>query len=352
MTNKKKKNPANQFYNLFGKIHTNHQQLLQLLAIIYEPVSVTKLYKCINQLDIKDSNDKKYTQKKLKQTLEELQTRGILESFNKNFFVTSPLPEKLCRLALAEGIFHNMADTARKEFPLRQGWDYTYFTSAKQCFSDIRMAIYNNDTEKADNLINHYAEVYQYEYQQQDPAYTICFQPFDAEWFSRFSPDMMSLAIQSAFRENSCNFAVVDELMPWLLNSFQSKTIIQAEQLAFMCAGQFLLHGDLASANTICLFTDDYHRLLLSGWQQFIQGENDLAIESFETAIAMYKKMTRKRKVFINNLSGVFFILALIKSKDPQRLQQALDYSKLHRKQKQHSNPASHQVLAHLHTTR
>jgi SNF2 family DNA or RNA helicase len=339
---------AKQRYAMFEVLHSNEQQLLQLLAIVYEPVAAPRLYQCVTQLNIKDSANHKYTHKKLKATMDSLCQQGLLEAFGSKFAVTDVLTEQLCRLAFAQDRFQDMADSIRRVFPIGKAWQGSYFTSAAQCFSAIRMAVYANDVEEVNRLVIHYADAFQREYQRQDPTVKIFFSPFDVEWFSQLPVDMLSLAISGVFYQASCSFAAIDKLLEWQLNAFQTGKITQAEQLAFMCAGQYLLRGDMELANVMSQFTDDYHRLLLSGWQQFIQGENQASIDSFEAAITMLKKDTRKRKVFINDASSVFYVLALIKSEDPQRLQQALDYSRFHRKQKQHSNRNSHLVLAHV----
>ncbi len=348
MASKNRITSTKKHHAVFEALHHNEQRLLQLLAIVYEPVPATRLYQCVTQLAIKDSDNRKYTHRKLKETLEFLSLKELLEKFGGKFVVNSIMTEPLCRLALSQGCFQRMAESARKVFPLTRDWRHVYFTSAKQCFSEIRMAVYKNNIKEVNSLIIYYADAFALDYQQQDPVAKIFFQPFDAVWFSRLSGDMLSLAISGVFNEANSRFAAIDSLLEWLLNAFQTGTITQAEQLAFRCAGQYLLRGNMESANVMSQFSDDYHRLLLAGWQQFIQGKNPQALDSFTAAIALSRKVTGKRKVVIDNPSSVFFILALIKSGDPQRLQQARDYSILHRKQKQHSDWSSHQVLARV----
>lgn len=348
MANTKKTLTFTQIEKLYLVSSKNIQHLLQLLAVIYEPAPVPKLYKCVNLLDIKDSGNKPYTHKKLQTTLESLYARKLVEKIQNKFLAHDVFSEKLCRIAQEEGLFPNMATVAKNIFPPGENWHYTFFKNARQCFRELRTAIYSGDAEATNNMVQHYIDAYQQEFKKQNPIYKICFLPFDGQWLSRLASDLLSLAIHTAFTENSYHFTNIDSLLHWLMTALEKGHINPAEQLAFMCAGQYLLRGDIVSANHLSQFTDDYHRLLLDGWQKFIQGENQQAIDSFEASISLYKKTSRKRKVFINNISGLFFILALIKSNDPKRLQQALDYSKIHCKQKQHNNPASHHVLSQL----
>ncbi len=343
-----KKLTTTQIEQLYLASSENIQHLLQLIAVIHEPAVVAKLCKCVNQLGINDAENKKYTQKKLQTSLEYLSARGLLEKTQSKYFVNDAYSEKLCRRAQAEKRFPDMAMAAHTFFPLGESWSRIFFKNSRQCFREIRIAIYSGDTDTTENMLQYYQDAYQQEFNKQNPVYKICFLPFDEKWLATLTGNILSQAIHTAFTENSCNFANIDNLLQWLTAALEKMRIQPAEQLAFMCAGQYMLQGDIASANALSQFTDDYHRLLIHGWQQFIQGENQQAINSFETAIGMYKKLTRKRKVFIDNISGIFFILALIKSNDPQRLQEALEYSKIHCKQKQYSNPASHQILSQL----
>ncbi|BBO80418.1 hypothetical protein DSCO28_09840 [Desulfosarcina ovata subsp. sediminis] len=56
----------------------------------------------------------------------------------------------------------------------------------------------------------------------------------------------------------------------------------------------------------------------------FLRGANSDAIIQFAAALKQLKKGTRKRKVYFGSVSGLFYILALVKSGDPQHMQQAL----------------------------
>ena len=74
----------------------------------------------------------------------------------------------------------------------------------------------------------------------------------------------------------------------------------------------------------------------LRGWLAVLQGEDDQAIAHFEKGLAALKKETGKRKVFFRDLSGLFYLLALIRSGMPQQLQSAADLGEWVFKQRNH----------------
>ena len=337
-----------QLTRLFDQCEPDQQQLLRLLAVIYQPVAVSRLYACLNKLGMKDAGKKPYTQKKLKQILETLTRQGLLEGFGARFAIHQRIAEILSRQLFVRGEFESMSTVVRAEFPLGEGWSDPYMLSARQGLSEIRMQFYAARQDQVNRLLNEYEERFQVDFQHQNPLYTICFEPFDSDWFSQLPVVSLGLAINETFNQNSRDFSSMQGLLEWILNAFQEGRLVQSEGIAFICASQFLLHGDLASAQLMSAYVDDYYRLLLTAWQQFMQGENSLSLDNFAQALERYKKITRKRKIFLGNISGIFYLLALIKSANAEQLSLAHDYSNTHSKQKRHSNPACHRVLSLL----
>ena len=60
---------------------------------------------------------------------------------------------------------------------------------------------------------------------------------------------------------------------------------------------------------------------VIRGASTFLRGKNPDAMSHYETALRLLKKTTRKRKIYFNTLSGLFYILALLKSGAPQDIQ-------------------------------
>ncbi|MCK4709675.1 MAG: hypothetical protein KAU21_13735, partial [Gammaproteobacteria bacterium] len=348
MATKKKTPTTLQLMKLYSKANPNHQRLLQLMALIHHPVASPKLYACVHQLDIKDSDNHKFTHKKLLQTLELLNAEGFLKRTGNQFYIVETIAEKLCRELQSSGQFQRFSTTADKFIEIGKSWDSNYLLSAKQGHRLIRSAIYAHQVEKINRWSNVYYQYFQAEYDAHNPILSICLEPFDSDWLYGLPGDVLSVLMHEALTASSLTFSNISRLIDWVREAFQTGHLTRAEQLAFMCAGHFILNGELEKAQSFLPHTDDYHQHLITAWRQFLLGDNELAIKNFEQAIVQVKKMTGKRKVFINNISGVFFILALIKSDDPDRLQQAIDYSTFHQKQKQHANAQSHRVLANL----
>ena len=348
MSGKKRKSSTLLLLTRFKKIAVSRQQIIQLMAVVYHPIAAPKLYACVQELGIKKSNNDKFTHKALLETLASLKTSGFLKCTGNQFFIVEAIAEQLCRQLLASGQFKNFSDAVDRLIPVGKSWDRNYLASAKQGYRLIRSAIYTHQAEQLNNWANIYYKLFYKEYKACNPVLNICLEPFDSDLLNRLSGDVLSMLIHEAMTDSSQLFTNISRLMNWLLDAFDNGHLQQAEQLAFMCAGHFIFNGELDKARRLLPCTNDYYHLLINAWLQFLQGENEQAIANFEQAIVLAKKMSGKRKLFINNIGGVFFILALIKSDDAVRLQQAIDYSTFHLKQKQCANTYSHQKLAAL----
>jgi len=63
------------------------------------------------------------------------------------------------------------------------------------------------------------------------------------------------------------------------------------------------------------------------GWLAFLEGDCQKAIAFYTSAYKSLKKKSRKKKVFFDSISGIFFVLALLKDGSPIRLKEAESYA-------------------------
>ena len=78
-------------------------------------------------------------------------------------------------------------------------------------------------------------------------------------------------------------------------------------------AEQRLLRGRVSEVPALLAGRGDPEALALHGWLRFLQGDYAEAIDRFEAAQLLIRKLTRKRNVFLPGLPGVLYLAALLR---------------------------------------
>ncbi len=307
--------------------------LLQLLSVIYEPVSITSFMNCVKELGIKQENGNQHNVKTLKPLLSQLIKKGVVEAVNNKYCCTSSIVEETSRQAVNDGLFAQMASVVRAKLPLRNGWHGVSASSWEQAVRELRIALYLGQ-EKQTLLALEFCEVaFSYEFYQKNPLFQICFSPFDPEWFVTLPPMIASAAISAAFNSAISELENIDEIIEWLLKSHESHVFQLSADLIYIVSTFLLLKGDLGKAKALfSSSSDEYYKSMLQGWVLFLEGENDNAIQKFEYSLQLLKKKTKKRKIFIDSLSGMFFVLALLRRGQSSDIQQVEEYANIMQK--------------------
>ena len=100
---------------------------------------------------------------------------------------------------------------------------------------------------------------------------------------------------------------------------------------------QLLLRGHLEQAEAAMQYEQNPDEWLLhQAWLHCLRGEYDQALEAGNAALNQARNVNHQRRLYFNNLAGVFLWLALLSDDSPQNLQQARQYAEILTKQPEH----------------
>ncbi len=155
--------------------------LLQCISIIYEPVSVTFLTKCV-ALDgrFQPARDE------IKNVVAGLRNAGFLNRQNQ---CVPELVEQLLRQSIQEGWFAAFVELVEKEAPV----SYMYGKWTTRCWRALRqfrIGVYSGDFDKIDESEQFLAEHCGGRLELEPPAVLVVARPFDSEWFGRLPGSM------------------------------------------------------------------------------------------------------------------------------------------------------------------
>ena len=121
--------------------------------------------------------------------------------------------------------------------------------------------------------------------------------------------------------------------IPDLLQYFSSLITLHSDlTMKYKLALSFLFHGQNKKAVKILNSfkkTLSWQYEVLNGCIQMVNNNNKIALVCFNEALLRYKKLTRKRKQFFPGHEGVFFLFALLQSKNASDHQKGLSYTEI-----------------------
>ncbi|HFE37658.1 MAG TPA: hypothetical protein ENK06_04445, partial [Gammaproteobacteria bacterium] len=321
-------------------------QLMQLLSVIYEPISQTKFYLCAKAFGITQNNGKQLTPQSFGTIIKQLINKKVIVEQKKSYTCLPDQVEMLSKQALKAGYFEKMANIVQKKIPVSQRWRGPKASNWNQAVRELRIALYLQ-REKAAMKALEECEINFREYYEENPLIRICFKPFDPASFLKLPPAISHAAIAAAYQTTIDPLLDLDKLTDWLLDALHRQTYQLPSDKIYQASTLFLLKGDISRAKALLRYSGDYHRQMLSGWVSFLEGSNDLALEQFENALNTLKKTTKKRKLFIESLSGIFYLLALLRRNSPGDISRINDYIKIATKSQEYER--HHEIYGALH---
>lgn len=308
------------------------QQIVQLMSVIYMPVTRAGIIPCLNYTGARDKDNKAFVQQTLKPYLDRLLTKGLLvQEYGQSLQCHPLIAEIATRDTVRAGRFEALVKAVETymAIPQMRKDGPRMFVNEMQLIREVRIAIYRHDVGVIQPILDDYAK---YGYQRQRVALEeilsiICNNPFDPDWLRTLPPELYGQALTSTLHDSMLDLVPSKEAIALLQEAITSADAPIALRLAAI--EQLLLQGQFQTAqHQLEQLPEQYQGQAadLQAWIYFLMGEDDRAIAYFTAALQAHRKITNKRKAFFPSISGLFFILALLKQGTPEALNQAATY--------------------------
>ena len=324
------------------------RELLQLLSIIYTQVARTSLIQCMTKAGIRIGNTKTITVPALDPLLKRLVSDGLISDTKAYVRCLPGIVEVLTREAVRSGQFETMAEAVKGQSSRPQWAHYGYYQNYQDCLRDLRIALYRRDVPALGEILTIAYRDYLQDVKRRDPLESICLDQFDAEWFISLPPAVVTRVLDGALMGGFTNFdpsstfafVVLEVIIRHCGERFPDLWISYSIELIFRGRP-----GEVVSflePRTGCTAEK------LRGLIAFLQGDDAKAIAHYEAGLSLLKKASGKRKIFFTDFLGYFFILALIRSARPERIEQAREYLSISSPRKDTPYPNGYWLLSQL----
>jgi len=289
----------------FAELEPFDRYLLQCVSIIYEPVSVAFLTKCIGL-----AGRYQVSRAEIKDRIDHLRKAGFLNLHNQ---CVPELSEYLLRQSEQEGWFADFAGLVEKEAPV----SYMYGKWTTRCWRamrQFRIGVYTGDFDKIDESEQFLGQHCGNRLEMESPAVQIVTNPFDAGWFGGLPGSMQFFLLDQIFRYSMERLVHFPEVLNYLEDD-TALTISAIEQVPFhrMLAGYYLLQGRFDALQTLIgRHGDSFLGSGFAGTTAFLLGDSKSGLASFEEDLERLNQYAGQGGTFFFGLTGIFCILSLL----------------------------------------
>jgi len=306
-------------WNRYAQLPGGAKLVLRLKSLMFLPTNKTVFLECLTRSGLRAPDGKAWSSRSVNVVLEELQSQRLL---TEDLACPPALLHPVAADAAASAESDMLVAAVRKAFPAQRSM--SYYSSGQQVDCDalrrlIRLAVYANDAA----------------------GFGISSELHDKECGPSRTADLLGLLFTAlplgpdwlASRHLAIQFALFDaKLSTFLRTGVPGPDLpalvaiyrAQQEQAGFAAVRPALLLFDLLAGRL-----DDVHRRImavenpagvtrqmLEGAVEFLGGRNEAALQHYRDALKLHRKQAGKRKLFLDGVHGLFFLMALLRSND------------------------------------
>ena len=304
----------------FSALPLEHQQLLQLLSIIYLPIASTPLAQCVSKAQINDpETGSPWTNRSIKLTLYSLAEQGWIVVDSNRFSLPTDMIEEVTLYAINKKTFTPLAETIQEVFVAKQAYSgKRIWSSWEAAVADARMYMYQGDHLTLKTVLADITNQFQYIRKEQGcyPLPEILGETPKSKLLALLSDEIFISSVAPFYTSHaSFHLDNIDEFWEEMLRRKNTvKNEAQSNILNTLIAEQCLVRGDNEH-----LPQRPAHSFYAAIWygnhscQQLLQGDNAAAIDTYEKSIRLLRKTTKERgNVYHKHIFEAFHFLNLL----------------------------------------
>lgn len=289
--------------------------MLQLISVIYEPVSVSFLARCLSALDPALLEDRRLSSEELGEMVSRLRRKGFLNGKNQ---CPPMLAETLTRQAVDRGRFPQLAALIERAAPV----DYMHGKWPTRCWRALRqfrIGLYTQDFDKLDTALLFLEGEGKPYYDAEPPAVLVAARAFDAKWFASLPGSFQFFLLDQFIRYSQEKLHHFPALHAYLEDE-QAQTIAPDERVPFrrILASCYLLQGRFdALQQLLKRYNDSFFGSGFAGSVAFLQGETEVALELFAEDLDHLQQYAGNDPCFFYGITGLYCLFALLDRDQP-----------------------------------
>ena len=306
-------------WHRYAQLPAGSKQVLRLKSLVFLPTNKTVFLDCLARSGLRAPDGKAWSSRSVNVVLEELLGQGLL---TEDLACPPTLLHPVAVDAAASTDGEVLVAAVVRAFPARRSM--SYYLSGEQVDCDavrrlIRLAIYANDAAGFSTNWDLHHEKCDASRAPDLLGALFATLPLALGWLASRRP-VIQLALFNAKLSAFLRSGVPGPDLPALLDHYraqQHKEDFAASRPALLLFD--LLAGRLDDVQRGIAAVEDpvgTIRQAFEGTVAFLRGRNEAALQHYRDALKLHRKHVGKRKVFLDGVHGLFFLMALLRAND------------------------------------
>jgi len=298
---------------------------VELCSILYEPISQTGLMRLLHIARVKDELDKTPYNKSVRVVKERLLEKEIFvleNDYSSNFECNPVLTDAVLQDLIPRPEFQRYLTAVRQEYPVRR-WYYRPETF-NRLLREIRLAIFQKDYREFNNHLREAYSFFPEEIEEIDIYEKFFDKPFNSALLEDLPYAFQAEVIDTLVYRVLANLESPEPYKHYLQKHLDNSQDQKGHIFRSLLASIVTLQGDSEGAAAINKKdqTEDPAAKARMAWLHFLKGANEEAIDLFRTAHKEHRKKINRKKFYFAGVYGLFYPLALLKTKDLQEFRE------------------------------
>lgn len=301
--------------------------VLEVLAVIYGTSAKTYVKNALAKVPVRDEDGKPYSISDVEAMMNRLIDEGLAGYGHNHFHCLELIREPICRILMESGRFDGGAKAVQSVFPMETRYSgERWIKDETQFLREIRIGLYRKDPAAIQDLFSEFSKSAEKWFHAAHPFGLIFTHPPDAVRLVPLLPDDLAAYLLHVMLDDALYRLrpAAPELLQMLEERLPSLAVGPLrDAVCATLAEQNLVGGRFDDAVGVLKNVDTSDAHALRGLSAYLNDGAESALPHFERAMTLLKKETGKRKIFFRNLSGLVYLLALLETGDPGRIQEA-----------------------------
>ncbi len=309
--------------------------IVQLLAVsvYYCRLDLVGLF--LEDLRCDDADGRRITRAGLKPIINELTAQGLVVKNAAGLSCAESIWRRAFDDTLIEDTYPAMVQYLQQYLSLPKilsGRRQPY-SNYRQILRDFHIALFLNGSIQEVRYLAYSVAFTEFtdQYHTNNPFLTYLARPFSAAIFKKIKRGIRVEILTDLFHAAQTCLESSDDILAYVLDNHGREAV--RKPLVSFVLFHYLLRGEtLISQQLLDKMVDDDVQLEKAVWAgclEFFMGNYSKSRDLFNKANQLLKKVSGKRKVFLQNYGGIFHLLALLQSGEAGALRKALEHINL-----------------------
>jgi len=315
-----KRGTFQEFKPKYDALSTFEKKMLQVLALIFEEVTVDVFTKILKKVGVDEVNGKLITVRKVQEIAERMIAKRFVDFSSKR---KCSIKEYFRRHLVQEAFIGNRWKAVVLAIQDLYKMEISYWhgpRSYKTCLREMQFALLANNTKKYNTLRATAERHFKSDVKINPPENYFFFSPLNSALLNQQTNDFQDTLLSNAVFSAIGNAEPIDEYLLYI-NQVLAKNPNRKELRAYLANG-LIFQGKLIGNEHL------FDNLARQAWTAFLRGENEKAIALFEEEFKQLKKTTRKKKIYLEHIAAPLHLIALLKTNQPSHYATILKHAK------------------------